>query len=49
MNEAVVANPAMLNEDPWGSAWLVKLRCPDLSGLDGLTPKADYEAKFPSE
>ncbi len=49
VNEAVVANPALLNEDPWGSAWLVKLRCPDLSGVEGLTPRDDYEAKFPSE
>ena len=49
VNEAVVANPALLNEDPWGEAWLVRMRCSDLSGLEGLTGRADYEAKFPSE
>ena len=43
INEAVVENPALLNEDPYEAGWLVKLRCGDLSGLEGLMDGAAYD------
>ncbi len=43
-NEAVVANPAMVNEDPQGAAWLYKMKLADASQLDGLMDDAAYAA-----
>ena len=43
-NEAVVANPAMVNEDPQGAAWLYKMKLADASQLDGLMDEAAYAA-----
>jgi glycine cleavage system H protein len=33
VNEAVVAEPALLNADPFGSGWLFKLRVSDVPAL----------------
>ncbi len=34
-------NPSMINEDPYGKGWIVKVKMADKSELDGLL---DYEA-----
>lgn len=44
VNEALTGAPEKLNEDPHGSAWLVKIKLSDPSEFDGLMSKADYEA-----
>jgi len=43
VNEAVVENPALLNEDPYEAGWLVKIRCDDLAGLDQFADAKAYD------
>jgi len=35
-------NPAVINEDPYGKGWLIKVELSDLSQLDGLMDAAAY-------
>jgi len=35
-------NPTMVNEDPYGKGWIVKIKMSDLSELDGLMDSAAY-------
>ena len=46
VNEAATADPALLNNDPFGDGWLVKLRS---TGGDtgGLLDQGAYDAKYP--
>ena len=44
VNDAVVAEPALVNSDAGGSAWLFKLRIADKKQLDGLMDEAAYKA-----
>ena len=44
VNEAPADNPAMLNEDPEGAAWLCKMTLADPSELDGLMDAKAYAA-----
>ena len=43
VNEALAADPAMVNADPMGEGWFLKLRLDDPKELDGLMDKAAYE------
>ncbi|HWL77135.1 glycine cleavage system protein GcvH [Microbacterium sp.] len=43
VNDAVVGDPSIVNSDPFGDGWLVKLRV-DASALDGLLDRAAYVA-----
>ncbi len=36
--------PELVNEDPYGKGWMVKLSVADAAQLDGLLSAADYEA-----
>jgi glycine cleavage system H protein len=36
--------PELVNEDPYGKGWMVKLSVADATQLDGLLSAADYEA-----
>jgi glycine cleavage system H protein len=42
VNEALVDNPALVNEDPTGAAWFFKLRLDDLSVLDQFMDEDEY-------
>ena len=42
VNEALVDNPALVNEDPTGEAWFFKLRVDDLSVLDSFMTEDEY-------
>ena len=42
VNEALVDNPALVNEDPTGTAWFFKLRLDDLSVLDDFMDEDEY-------
>ncbi len=42
-NDVVVDDPSIVNADPFGAGWLVKLRV-DPAGLDGLLDRAAYVA-----
>ena len=44
VNETVAANPGMINEDPYGEGWLVKVRLSDPSERDALLDAAAYMA-----
>lgn len=48
-NDAVVADPAILTQDPLGTGWLVKLRLAGGAGLDHLLSQADYDAHCQNE
>jgi glycine cleavage system H protein len=41
-NEELDQNPALINEDPYGKGWIIKLRADDLSELDSLLGAAEY-------
>jgi glycine cleavage system H protein len=43
INDAVVDDPSLVNSDPFGEGWLVKLRVPE-SAREGLLDRAAYEA-----
>ena len=42
VNEALVDNPALVNEDPTGAAWFFKIRLDDLSVLDDFMDEDEY-------
>jgi glycine cleavage system H protein len=44
VNEALADNPAVINEDPYGEGWLVKLRLGDPSEKDTLLDARSYMA-----
>jgi glycine cleavage system H protein len=44
VNDAVAAEPALVNSDAGGSAWFFKLRIADKKQLDGLMDEAAYQA-----
>ncbi len=44
VNDAVVADPALVNSDAGGSAWFFRLRIADRGELDGLMDEAAYTA-----
>ena len=43
INDALVDEPAKVNEDPSGAAWFVKIKPSDLSQLDNLLDDAAYK------
>lgn len=47
VNPAVSKDPALLNSDPFGKGWLVKVRSTDLAPLKGLMDSATYDSKHP--
>ena len=44
VNGALDANPALVNSDPYGEGWMVKMRVADAAALDGLMDAAAYES-----
>ena len=48
VNEVVVDSPEMVNEDPHGNGWLVRLRPSQPSEMDELLSAADYESLLES-
>ncbi|MBW0173941.1 MAG: glycine cleavage system protein GcvH [Vulcanococcus sp.] len=45
-NEAVLASPEELQNDPYGEGWLLLVRPSDPSQLEGLMDAATYSAKL---
>ncbi len=43
VNEALVNEPAKVNDDPEGDAWFFKLRVEDMSEMDDLMDEAAYK------
>ena len=48
INQAIVDDPAKINEDPEGTGWFFKLKMKDISELDSLMNKEEYD-KFAKE
>jgi glycine cleavage system H protein len=48
VNEALGENPGMINEDPYGEGWLVRVRMSDPSERDALMDAAAYRASLVS-
>ena len=46
INEALSDSPELLNEDPYGEAWLLKLKPADSSELDKLLDAEGYQASL---
>ncbi len=44
-NEAVLASPEELQNDPYGEGWLLQIKPSDPAELDGLMDAASYGAK----
>jgi glycine cleavage system H protein len=44
VNQALSDKPEVVNEDPYGEGWLVKIRLADASEPDSLMDAAAYEA-----
>ncbi len=44
VNEALIDRPELVNEDPYGEAWMVRVRLADASQLDELMDADAYRA-----
>ncbi len=44
MNKALDVNPELVNSDPFGDGWMVKISVKDASELDGLLSAESYKA-----
>ena len=49
VNDAVVEAPETINEDPYGSGWLVKIRLSDPSEVDDLLDAESYRELLENE
>ena len=49
INEAVSETPELVNEDPYTSGWLVKVRLSKPSEADGLMSAETYESQLSSD
>ena len=47
VNPAPAHEPSLLNRDPYGAGWLIKIRTADPSPLDGLMDQRAYDTRFP--
>ena len=43
INETLADTPELINEDPFGNAWLLKIKMADESELDGLMDAETYK------
>jgi glycine cleavage system H protein len=43
-NDALATGPELVNSDPYGEGWMVRLRVADAAGLDDLLDAAAYDA-----
>ena len=46
VNAALADTPHLINEDPYGEGWLVKVRLTDTSESDGLMDASSYQASL---
>jgi len=44
VNEALSDEPGLVNTDPFGQGWMIKVKADDLSPLDALMDGSAYEA-----
>ena|SRR5687767_1518804 len=46
VNDALDANPALVNSDPYGEGWMIRLRVADAAEQDSLLDAAAYQEKI---
>ncbi len=44
VNQELTRKPELVNQDPYGQGWLVRMRLADPSGLESLLDAAQYDA-----
>lgn len=44
INEALDDTPESVNDDPYGDGWMVKVKCSDLSQIEGLLDAKAYKS-----
>ncbi len=44
VNQNVIDHPELVNEDPYGKGWLLRVRASDVTELDNLLTAEQYEA-----
>ena len=42
-NTSLESEPEKVNSDPYGEGWMIKIKCSDLSQVDGLLSADDYK------
>ena len=47
VNQRLADEPELINNDPFGAGWLVKLKVTDTAPLDALMDAAAYDEQFP--
>ena len=43
-NEALADNPELVNQDPYGEGWIIKIKPNDVADVEGLLDAAAYQA-----
>ena len=43
VNEALADNPALVNTDPWGDGWMVRIKVSDATEVDELMSAEEYD------
>lgn len=43
-NETLETNPELVNTDPYGDGWMIKVKISDTSEIDGLLSADDYKS-----
>ncbi len=46
VNQQVVDSPEVVNKDPYGAGWLVKIKLADPAELDNLLSAEEYDARL---
>ena len=46
VNEKLADAPDLVNQDPYGEGWMIKVKMNDTSQLDGLLSAEDYKAEI---
>ncbi len=44
INNDLIDNPELVNEDPFGRGWLIRVTMSEISQIDGLMSAADYDS-----
>jgi len=49
INEALRDNPALINTDPWGDGWMIRIKLSDATEVDELMSAEEYEEYIEKE
>lgn len=49
VNEALAENPALVNTDPWGDGWMIRVAVSDATEVDELMTAEEYDEYLEKE